>query len=110
MSFPAFLDTCALFGATLNDTLLRIPEERAFRPHWSQDVLDELHRNLAELPSVGASGASNRIEAMKTAFPGSMVEGYEPLLDGMKCDPKDRHVLAAASSERQPGPRHVQPR
>ena len=39
MPFPAFLDTCALYGATLTDTLLRIAEQDAFRPMRSPDVL-----------------------------------------------------------------------
>lgn len=29
-------------------------------------------------------------------FPDAMVDGYEDLVAGMTCDPKDRHVLAAA--------------
>lgn len=44
--FPAFLDTCVLYSATLRDTLLRIAEERAFRPQWSADVLAELRSVL----------------------------------------------------------------
>ena len=33
MAFPAFLDTNVLYGATLCDTMLRIAEQGAFRPH-----------------------------------------------------------------------------
>lgn len=33
---------------------------------------------------------------MRAAFPDAMVDGYEELIDGMTCDEKDRHVLAAA--------------
>lgn len=40
--FPA---TNVLFGAVLADTLLRIAEAGAYRPHWSPDVLAELSRN-----------------------------------------------------------------
>ena len=29
-------------------------------------------------------------------FPDAMIDGYDDLIDGMNCDPKDRHVLAAA--------------
>lgn len=96
MAFPAFLDTCVLYGATLNDTLLRIAEEDAFRPLRSGDVLDELCRNLTEIPTLRAGAAERRIRAMMEAFPEAMVEGHEPLIAGMTCDPKDRHVLAAA--------------
>lgn len=102
MSFPVFVDTCALYPATLADLLLRIAEQGAFRLHWSADVLDELERNLAKLPSVGEQGAKRRVNAMTRAFAEAAVTGYEPLVDGMACDPKDRHVLAAAvHSDRQ---------
>ena len=46
MAFPAFLDTCTLFSATLTDTLLRIAEEGAFNPQWSAGVLAELQTVL----------------------------------------------------------------
>lgn len=34
-TFPAFLDTCTLFGAYLCDTLLRLAEAGTFCPQWS---------------------------------------------------------------------------
>ena len=33
---------------------------------------------------------------MTNAFPDAMVTGYDSLIADMTCDPKDRHVLAAA--------------
>ncbi|GAA4828384.1 PIN domain-containing protein [Garicola koreensis] len=96
MAFPAFLDTCVLYGANLNDTLLRIAEEDAFSPQWSPDVVEELRRNLSMIPNLPAGAADRRVKAMTDAFPEAMVEGYEPLIPIMTCDPKDRHVLAAA--------------
>lgn len=94
--FPAFLDTCVLFGASLNDTVLRIAEQGAFRPHWSAEVLEELRRNLLALPTVSDRGANRRLQAMQDAFPEASVDGYGPLVSSMTCHPKDRHVLAAA--------------
>lgn len=94
MSFPVFLDTCVLYPATLTDTLLRIAEQGVIRPYWSRDVLQELHRNLAQ--RIGEDRAVRRIQAMETAFNEAAVSGYEDLIDSMTCDPKDRHVLAAA--------------
>lgn len=95
MAFPAFLDTCVLFSPTLTDTLLRIAEEDAFRPHWSVGVLDEL-RTVLVREGLPAEKADKRIAAMESAFQAASVAGYEPLVDAMACDPKDRHVLAAA--------------
>jgi predicted nucleic acid-binding protein len=96
MAFPAFLDTCALFSATLSDTLLRTAEEQAFRPHWSQQVLDELRTVLVREAGVTDAQVRHRIEQMQLAFPDAEVTGYQKLIDAMTCDPKDRHVLAAA--------------
>lgn len=95
MAFPAFLDTCVLFSPTLTDTLLRIADEDAFRPHWSRDVLDELSTVLVR-KGVPTDRVEKRISAMELAFQDASVTGYEPLVNAMTCDPKDRHVLAAA--------------
>jgi predicted nucleic acid-binding protein len=95
MSFPAFLDTCTLFGAALNDLLLELAERGAYRPLWSAHVLKELERNLTD-KRIGAQAARNRIAAMQYAFPDAEVTGYDDLIDGLRNDPKDRHVLAAA--------------
>ena len=95
MAFPAFLDTCVLYPAALTDLLLRIAEHEVYRPHWSPDVVAELQRNLAEV--ITEEAARRRIDAMCRAFPEASVTGYESLVDGMTCDPKDRHVLAAAT-------------
>lgn len=93
--FPAFLDTCSLFGAYLCDTLLRLAEAGAYRPLWSAGVLGELERSLLErgLPE---QAVTHRIGEMRRTFPDAEVTGYDTLVEAMTCDPKDRHVLAAA--------------
>lgn len=96
MHFPVFLDTCVLYPIVLTDTLLRIAEQSVFRPHWSEHVLEELRRNLVKLPQLDEAAVERRLGHMVTAFPHAMVTGYEPLIEGMECDPKDRHVMAAA--------------
>ncbi|UIJ35129.1 PIN domain-containing protein [Allobranchiibius sp. GilTou73] len=94
MTFPVFFDTCALFGGTLNDTFLRLAELGAYQILWSDGVLTELERNLAD--RVGPEGARRRVSAMRAAFPDAAVADYEDLAHAMTCEPKDRHVLAAA--------------
>lgn len=94
MTFSVIFDTCALYGGSLNDLMLRLADEAALSPLWSADVLDELERNLAD--RIGANGAARRVQAMRGAFPEAEVRGYENLAPTMTCDPKDRHVLAAA--------------
>ncbi|MCV2393138.1 PIN domain-containing protein [Actinotalea sp. M2MS4P-6] len=95
MAFPVVLDTNVLFGAYLCDTVLRLAEAGTFRPLWSTDILSELERNLVGR-GVAADRAARRTQHMSRAFPDAMVTGYEPLIGSMTCDPKDRHVLAAA--------------
>lgn len=95
MSFPAFFDTNVLYGALLNDVILWLADRGLFRPLWSADVLDELSRNLVR-NGVDAELTAKRVDTMRTYFPDAMVEGYEDLISGLTCDPKDRHVLAAA--------------
>ena len=93
MPFAVVLDTCVLYPAHLRDTLLRLAERDLYRPLWSADIVEELRRNL----SVIAPGAVDHLlDQMAAAFPEAEVDGHRPLIDGLTCDPKDRHVLAAA--------------
>ena len=95
MAFRVLLDTNVLFGAYLCDTVLRLAEAELFRPLWSAGVLDELSRNLI-LRGLRPDQVDRRVGQMRRAFPDAMVEDYEPLVAAMTCDPKDRHVRAAA--------------
>lgn len=95
MAFPAFLDTCTVFGGTLNDLFLTIAETRTYRPLWSTGVLDELERNLLKR-GLAQSAVDRRINAMRGGFPDAEIRGYEDLIPQMTCDTDDRHVLAAA--------------
>jgi predicted nucleic acid-binding protein len=94
-TFPAFLDTNAIYGGYLCDTLLRLAEAGTYRPLWSRGVLQELERNLLKrgLPQ---EPVTYRISQMQAAFPDAEVRGYESLIESMTCEEKDRHVLAAA--------------
>ena len=40
------LDACVLIPATLRDTLLRAAEQGMYRLHWSNQILEEVRRNL----------------------------------------------------------------
>ena len=94
MPFAVVLDACVLYPAHLRDTLLRCAERGLYRPLWSPDIIDELHRNLVGL--IPRAAADRLIGVMAHAFPDASVTGYHALIDGLSCDPKDRHVLAAA--------------
>jgi len=93
--FAVVLDTCVLYPAHLRDTLLRQVERGLYRALWSEDILEELQRNLVE-DGINAGSVERLIDEMQRAFPDAEVSGYRSLIAGLSCDPKDRHVLAAA--------------
>ena len=95
MPFAVVLDTCVLYPAHLRDTLLRLAERDLYQALWSADIIEELHRNLVEA-GIGSEAVDHLCAEMQRAFPDADVSGYRSLLDSMTCDPKDRHVLAAA--------------
>ncbi len=95
MPFTVVLDTCVIYPAHLRDTLLRQAERGLYRALWSDDILDELRRNLVE-DGFGVDSVDRLLTEMRRAFPDAEIGGYRSLIDGLTCDPKDRHVLAAA--------------
>jgi predicted nucleic acid-binding protein len=96
LAFPVVLDTCVLFPIALTDLLLRLAEAKAFRPLWSNEILAELERNLVSKGKATPVRARKRVTRMREHFPDALVENYEDLIPIMTCDPKDRHVAAAA--------------
>jgi hypothetical protein len=80
--------------------MLRIAEQGAYRPHWSKDVLGELVEVLVREAGISRARADRRVAQMQRAFPLAAVEDYDLLVDAMTCDPKDRHVVAAAVQAR----------
>ena len=98
------LDACVLIPMPLCDTLLRAAEASLYRFHTSEQILEETARNLAKIlgkrnklePKIAEEKAHKRVQQMKQAFPESLVEPKKEIINILKNDPKDRHVLAAA--------------
>lgn len=91
------LDACVLVPMPVADTLLRLAEEPAFySPRWSKEIFKEVARTLLSKWSYSQQQVTRRMETIHAAFPEAMVTGHESLIESMKNDPKDRHVLAAA--------------
>jgi len=92
----AVLDACALVPIRLASTLLWLAESGLFQPLWSDPILEEVNRTLPKL-GLSLEDASRRTRMMRAAFGAeALVEDFDDLIDQMPCDPKDRHVLAAA--------------
>lgn len=96
MAFVALLDACVLYPVGVRDLLLSVADREVYVPHGTDRILDEMAENIvADGRSTAVRVAAMR-EQMQIAFPAANVENYEPLIDAMTNDPKDRHVLAAA--------------
>jgi len=95
VSFAVVLDTCVLYPAHLRDTLLRLSERDLYRALWSRDIITELSRNLVGL-GIAPEAVGHLTAEMTCSFPDAEVAGHGALIESMTCDPKDRHVLAAA--------------
>jgi predicted nucleic acid-binding protein len=80
----------------LANVLLTFAEADLFEPRWSERIVSEAARALAEKLGIPPEKVAKRMAAMGEAFPEAAVAGFEPLEAGLGCDPKDRHVLAAA--------------
>ncbi|MFA1546709.1 PIN domain-containing protein [Actinomadura chokoriensis] len=98
MAFVAVYDACALYGNTQRDMLIRVARSGLVQAKWTTTILDEMERNLAaKRPGIPPEKLARLRVLMNRAVPDVLVEGYEPLIEGLKLpDPNDRHVLAAA--------------
>lgn len=100
--FTALLDACVLVPVAPVDTILRMAERGAFRPVWSQRIIDEAQSALMRIhPTLAPSRIESRFSSMNEAFDDALISGWEPLVVGLELpDPNDRHVLAAAIAGR----------
>jgi len=92
------LDACVLYPPSLRDLLLTLASLDAFDVRWSEEILDELRRNvLADCPDISPEHFDGHtLAAMRSAFPDALVSGFEPCIEQLDNDPKDRHVAAVA--------------
>ncbi|MDP9935014.1 putative nucleic acid-binding protein [Paenarthrobacter nicotinovorans] len=96
MAFRVLIDACVLLPYQLCDLLLRLGETDIYQPLWSDQILEEVERNLVTTLGRTEQQAARRVGQMRKVFPHATVSGYEALVPAMTNDPKDRHVLAAA--------------
>jgi hypothetical protein len=96
--FHVVLDACVLLPMPLADTLFRMAEHpRLYLPHWAEEILDEVTRNLILRWHKTADQADHRNCELRKAFPEAWIDaGYKALIPIMNNNAKDRHVLAAA--------------
>lgn len=98
MSFPAVLDACVLYPASLRDTLLRCADAGFFEVVWSDRILEETRRNLVADGRASEHQAERLLRLMREAFPeaGADESKIGQLEPKMRCSPEDNHVAATA--------------
>jgi hypothetical protein len=96
VAFSALLDACVLFPVGVRDTLLTVAEHQVYVPRWTEEILDEMARNVVKQRYASQAQMVQDREEMARAFPAALIEGYEGLVPSMTNHPGDRHVLAAA--------------
>jgi predicted nucleic acid-binding protein len=95
--FPVIIDANVLVQAAVRDTLLRLSERRLFLCRWSDDIIEEVRRNLIARLRRSEEDADYLIGELRKHFADAWVaDGYKQLIPAMRNDPKDRHVIAAA--------------
>lgn len=95
---PALLDANVLFPQLLRDVLVSLAAGRAFEARWTNQIHAEWTRNvLKHRPDIAPATLENVCALMNENVPSCLVEGFEPLIEGLHLpDEDDRHVLAAA--------------
>ncbi|MFD3627931.1 PIN domain-containing protein [Streptomyces sp. NPDC058698] len=97
MAFVVIYDACVLYPNTLRDLLIRVSLNGFVRARWTDMILDEVDRNIAQDYGISPAKLQRRRALMNGAIRDCLVTGFEPLIEGLKLpDPDDRHVLAAA--------------
>lgn len=95
--FVAVLDANVLYPVTVRDVLLRFAEAGLYRARWSEEILREFSDRLIRRKPHLEDSIRSQLDQMAAAFPEALVEGHEPLIQGLSLpDGNDRHVLAAA--------------
>jgi predicted nucleic acid-binding protein len=96
--FTVVYDANVLYSAPLRDLLVRLARTRLFHGRWTDVILDEAFRSIvANRPDLDPAALERTRALLCQAVPDCLIEGWEPLVDGLDLpDPDDRHVLAAA--------------
>ncbi|MEE3717432.1 PIN domain-containing protein, partial [Tumidithrix elongata RA019] len=92
----AVLDSCVLYPLYVRDLLLCAAEAGLYRPVWSEKILNDATSNLVKDGRMLPEKVIKFENAIKKAFPEAMVDVPDELVQIMRNDPGDRHVLATS--------------
>lgn len=96
--YTVVYDACVLYPAPLRSLLIYLAMTDLYRARWSRQIHEEWMRSLLAQRSDLSWEKLERVrELMDEHTRDAVVEGFEPLINGLKLpDPNDRHVLACA--------------
>jgi len=93
--FSIVLDTNVLYSAPVRDIILRLAEKETFSVHWSEQILQELERNLEKKPGLSHDKIRVLITEMTRAFPDACIDTQN--IDPIKLSAQEnKHVVATA--------------
>lgn len=98
MPFVVVYDANVLYPSSVRDLLLRVARAGLVQAKWTDEILDEVFRNIkANRPDLDPARLDRTRKLMNDAIADVLVSDYEPLIEILDLpDPGDRHVLAAA--------------
>lgn len=96
--FTVLYDASVFYPAPLRDLLMELAMAGLFRAKWSEQIQKEWIESLLKKRSdLNRERLERTKKIANKAVPDCLVEGYEPLIEGLQLpDVNDRHVLAAA--------------
>ena len=97
-NYTVIFDANVMYPAPLRSFLMYLALSGEFRARWTDEIHDEwIHNLLINRPDIGKDALERVRTLMNTNVPGSLVTGYEQLVDSIELpDKDDRHVVAAA--------------
>ncbi len=95
MPFVIIPDACVLFPASIRDTILTAAELGLYRIHLTDDILEEVRRNLAQ-KRMSEANAQKLVDTIRETFAEYTITRHKALIERMPVNEGDRHVLAAA--------------
>jgi hypothetical protein len=102
-SLVVVLDASVLFPSSLRDTLLRAADANLYELRWTDEILEEVRRNLISKRSLSSKQAQGLLDEMRGYFSYALVTEIEVRMPpcfnrGMKDFPRSYPPCSTASA------------
>ena len=90
------IDACVLVSTRRSGHSFTIVQRRLFLSRWSDEIIAEVDHTLLKF-GLSRDQVDHLVSELTKNFPDAWIEaGYKELVESMKNNEKDRHVVAAA--------------